>query len=177
MSRETKRKKNFRYYRRKRLKKTSLRKYLSSKLVEFSIVLLVILLSVYAFSFLKKRHQPEVKQQGDLVFTRTQILNASHQDNAVKAVMERLKGMKTNSIAHQIVEVNDLKASGPKESMILDRMGDQEKKTPSQVAILTAEALGIHTRNVIFKELEDNYQGISLTIVIGDDWKTLFPGT
>jgi len=112
-----------------------------------------------------------------LVFTRTQILNASHQDNAVKVVMERLKGMKTNNIAHQIVEVNDLKDSGPKESMILDRMGDQEKKTPSQIAILTAEALGIQTRNVIFKELEDNYQGISLTIVIGDDWKTLFPGT
>lgn len=177
MSRETKRKKNFRYYRRRRLKKTSLRKYLSSKLVEFSIVLLVVILSVYAFSLFKKLHQPTVKQQEDLVFTRTQILNTSHRDNAVKAVIERLKGMKSNNIAHQIVEVDDLETSGPKESMILDRMGDQKGKKPSQIALLTAEALGIQARNVICKELEDNYQGISLTIVIGDDWKVLFPGT
>jgi hypothetical protein len=177
MSRETKRKKNFRYYRRKRLKKTSLRKYLSSKLVEFSIVLLVILLSIYAFSLFKKLHQPTVKQQQDLVFTRTQILNASSRDNAVKFVIEKLKGMKANNIAHQIVEVDELNASQPKESMILDRTGDGEGKTPSQIALLTAEALGIQAKNVICKELDDNYRGISLTIVIGEDWKVLFPGT
>jgi cell division protein FtsB len=176
MFKETKRKKKFRYYRRRRMKKMSLRKYLSSRLVDLFIVLLVVLLSVYAFSLLKKLYQPTVKQQEDLVFTRTQILNTSHRENAVKAVIEKLKGMKVNNIDHQIVEVDDLEAAAPKESMILDRMGNGEKKTPSQAALLTAEALGIQARNVIIKELEDNYQGISLTIVIGDDWKILFPG-
>jgi len=85
--------------------------------------------------------------------------------------------MKVDNIVYQIVEIGNLKDSSPKESLILDRLGDQKRQTPSEVAFLTAEALGIRPRNVIFKKLKDNYQGISLTIVIGQDWKILLPST
>jgi hypothetical protein len=176
MSKATKRKKNYRYYRRRRLKKTSLRKYLGSKLVSFSIILLSLLLAVYAVSLLKELRRPTMKQHEDLVFARTQILNASHKQNLVKLVTDRLQKMRTSNVAHQIVEVGELEAFGGGESMILDRLGDKGDKTPSQVALLTAEALGIPARNVVYKELKDNYQGISLTIVIGSDWEALFSG-
>ncbi len=177
MSKATKRKKNYKYYRRRRLKKTSLRKYLGSKLVSISIILLSLLLVVYTVSLLKELRRPMVKRQEDLVFSRTQILNASHRQNLVKLVTERLQGMRANNVAHQIVEVGELEAFDGGESMILDRLGGKGDKTPSQVALLTAEALGIPARNVVCKELRDNYRGISLTIVIGSDWEVLFSGT
>lgn len=178
MSKATKRKKSYRYYRRRRLKKTSLKKYLGSKLIEIFLVLAAIFVAIYAFSLFKKLHQPTVKQQEDLVFARTQILNASlNSEDAVKVVLERLKEMKANNIAHHIVEIGNLEAFSGKESMILDRTGDKGRKKPSQVALLTAQVLGIPAENVVFKELEDNYQGISLTIVIGSDWGVLLSGT
>jgi hypothetical protein len=178
MSKATKRKKSYRYYRRRRLKRTSLISYLGFRLMELSIVLVAIFVAIYAFSFLKKIRQPTVKRQEDLIFARTQILKASPDgDDALGAVMEKLKEMKANNIAHQIVEIGDLEAFGNGESMILDRMGGTGKKGPSRVALLTAEALGIPARNVVCKELKDNYKGISLTIVIGSDWGVLLSGT
>lgn len=177
MSRKSKRKKNYRYYRRRRLKKTSLRKYLGSRLTEISIILATLFLVIYAFSFFTKLNQPSSKRQGDLMLARTQILNACQEKDALTRVTERLKGMKVNNITYQIVETGDLKDFEPNESLVLDRSGDPRKKTPSEVAFLTAQALGIPPRNVIYKELDDNYQGISLTIVIGSDWEVLFPDT
>ncbi len=177
MSRRSKRKKNYRYYRRRRPKKRSLRNYLGSRLVEISIILVTAALALYAFSFFIKLNRPTAKRQGQLVLARTQILNASHQEGLVRRVAERLKESKANNIAYQIVETADLEDSAPPQTLILDRLGDQEKKAPSRVAVLTAQTLGIDPRNVVFKALEDNYQGISLTIVIGSDGDTLFPET
>lgn len=177
MSKKTKRKKTYRYYRRRRLKKRSLRSYLGSRLVEISIILIALFVVIYAFSFFTKLNQPTSDRQGDLVLARTQILNACPKKEAAQRVTERLKRMKVNNIAYQIIETSDLRDFEPQESLVLDRLGDRKKETPSEVARLTAQALGIRPQNVIYKALEDNYQGISLTIVIGSDWKVLFPDT
>ncbi len=81
--------------------------------------------------------------------------------------------MKVDNIVYQITEVEKLEDSAPEESLILDRLGDEENQTPSEVALLTAGALGIRERNVICKRLEDNDRGIWLTIVIGGDGEKL----
>ncbi len=156
---------------------------MGSKLVEFSIVFLTLFLLIYAFSFYRKLSQAEAKEQKDLVFVRTQILNGCQKtaesvgESVAQRVAERLKRMQVNDIVYQIVEIGELEGFTPKESLILDRLGDQKTGTPSEVALLTAEALGIHQRNVICKKLENNYQAISLTIVIGDDGEILLPST
>jgi hypothetical protein len=173
MSKKIKRKKVYRYYRRRRPKKPSLRTYLSSKLLEISIVFLTILLVLFVFSFYKKLSQPEAKEQGSLVLARTQILNGCQKEDVAQRVAERLNRMKVNNVRYQITEIKKLKDSAPKESLILDRLGDQNKGGPSEVALLTAEALGIDPQNVIYKKLDDNYRGISLTIVIGTDGEIL----
>jgi hypothetical protein len=192
MFKKNKRRKTHRYYRRKRTKKVGLRAYLGSKLLEIFIVFLTLFILMYAFSFYKKLSQPEAKEQRKLIFARTQILSGCQKSTDVnhtahiagsigegvaQRVAERLKGLKVNNIVYQIVEIGKLKDSIIRESLILDRLGDQKKGLPSEVALLTAEALGIPQRNVIYKRLEDNYQWISLTIVIGDDWKILLPST
>jgi len=160
-----------------------LRAYLSCKLLEISIVFLSLLLLIYAFSFYRKLSQPEAKEQKNLIFTRTQILNGCQRcegsmgEDVAQKVAQRLKKMKVDNIVYQIVEIGKLEDSALRESLILDRSGDQKKQTPSEVALLTAEALGISQRNVIYKKLESNYRGISLTIVIGDDWEILLSST
>ena len=165
---------------------------MGSKLLEISIVFLTLLILMYTFSFYKKLNQPEAKEQKNLVFVRTQILNGCQKsagvnhtvhtsgsigENVAQRLAERLKRLKVNNIMYQIVEIGKLEDSVIRESLILDRLGGQKKGAPSEVALLTAEALGIRQRNVICKKLENNYQGISLTIVIGDDWKILLPST
>lgn len=154
-----------------------MRTYLSSKLLELSIVFLAILLVIYAFSFYKKLSQPEAKQREDLVLARTQILSGCQKEDVAHKLAERLEKMKVSHITYQIMEIRKLEDSAPKESFILDRSGDQGNGRPSEVALLTAEALGIRQRNVICRRLENNYQGISLTIVIGEDGGMLLPSS
>lgn len=173
MSKKSKRRKVYRYYRRKRPKKSGLRTYVSSKLLEICIVLLAVVLLIYGFSFYRKLSQTEAKEQENLVLARAQILNACGKKDLAHKVARRLRRMKVDNIVYQITEVEKLEDSAPEESLILDRLGDEENETPSEVALLTAGALGIHERNVICKRLEDNYRGISLTIVIGGDGEML----
>lgn len=173
MSKKKKRRKVYRYYRRKRPKKVSWRTYLGSRLLEITIAFAAILLLLYAFSLYKRLSQPEAKEQKELVFARTQILDGFGKKDVAERVAEKLKGMRVRNVVYQIVEIGELKDSAPKESLILDRLGCQEKGVPSQTALLAAEALGIGPGRVTCKKLENNCRAISLTIVIGDDWEKL----
>jgi hypothetical protein len=173
MSRKKKRRKVYRYYRRKRSKKSGLWAYLGSKLLGICIIFLALVLVLYAFSFYKRVSQTEAKEQQNLVLARTQILNACEKEGLGDKVAHRLERMKVDNIVYEIMGIEKLKDSAPEESLILDRLADKEDQGPSQVALLTAEALGIPRRNVICKRLEDNYLGIWMTIVIGGDGEML----
>jgi len=151
------------------------RTYLGSRLLEISIALAAILLLLYVFSLYKRLSQPEAKEQKELVFARTQILDGYRREGAADKVAEKLKGMRAHNVVYQIVEIGDLKDSAPRESLVLDRLGCEKTGAPSEVALVAADALGIDRGRVICKRLENNYRAISLTIVIGDDWKTLGP--
>jgi len=90
---------------------------------------------------------------------------------------ERLKGLKVDNIIYDVIETGNFeysKADTTIKSFILDRAGDEGKANPSEIALQTAQALGISKENVISKKLENNYQEIELTIVIGNDYQRLF---
>ena len=150
---------------------------MGSKLVELSIVFLTLLVLIYAFSFYRKLSQAEANEQKNLIFVRTQILNGCQNEGVAQRVKERLRSLKVNNMVYQIVEIVELEDFSPGESLILDRLGDQKRGMPSEVALLTAEALGIHPRNVICKKLDNNYQRISLIIVICDGGDIVLPST
>jgi hypothetical protein len=175
MSKKKKRRKVYKYYRRKRPKKVTWRTYLGSRLLEITIALAAILLLLYVFSLYKRLSQPEAKEQKELVFARTQILDGYRRGGAADKAAERLKGMSAHNVIYQIVEIGALKDSAPRESLVLDRMGCQKEGAPSEIALAAADALGIDRGRVICRRLENNYRAISLTIVIGDDWETLGP--
>lgn len=95
---------------------------------------------------------------------------------------KRLMQLKVDNISYEIMETEKcnfgsmgLEDSLVKESLIIDRIGNKKKDLPSEVALLTARALDISPQNVVYKELKNNYQDISLTILIGNDFRILFP--
>jgi hypothetical protein len=161
-----KKSKAHRFYRRKEKRR-------SSKLLEVSIVFLTILLLIYAFSFFKKISQsetiPKPTQSRESIFVRTQILNGSQKEGLAQKLADRLRELKVDNIIYDIIQTGNFEYLKPKQSFILDRAGDEEKGNPSEIALLTAQALGINKENVLCKKLENNYQDIALTIVIGRD--------
>jgi hypothetical protein len=184
MFKKKKRKKEHRYYRGKRRKKGSFWSKLASKFLWIMIIFLTGLLAVYAFSFYHKLSQPEAKEQRKPTLARVQILNGCSKPGGMdlaQKMAKRLEQLKVDNIVYEIVAVEKselesmgLEDSEVKESMILDRMGNENNDSPSEVALLTAKALGVSPQNVIYKRLKNNYQEVSLTILIGNDYKILF---
>jgi hypothetical protein len=173
-----KKSKTHRFYRKREKKR-------SSKFLEVAIVFLTILLLIYAFSFFKKISQSEAKleptQGKESIFVRTQILNGSQREGLADSLARRLKGLRVDNIIYDVIETGNFEYLKPEQSFILDRGVDEEKtnlKTqtpcPSEIALQTAFALGIDKENVLCKKLENNYQEIELTIVIGNDYQRLF---
>lgn len=78
------------------------------------------------------------------------------------------------NIIYDVIQIGNFEYSKPEQSFILDRTADEEETSPSEIALLTARALGIGKENVLGKELKNNYQEITLTIVIGKDYQRLF---
>lgn len=89
---------------------------------------------------------------------------------------DRLKGLRVENIIYDVIDTGNFeysKADSTMQSFLLDRTQNEEKAGPSEVALLTAQVLGIGKDNVIRKKLENNYQEIELTIVIGSDYQRL----
>lgn len=156
----------------------------------FAIAFLTILLLVYAFSFYRKLSQPEasefgspVDDPGKLFSARVQILNGcttSKDPELVQKMARKLELFKTSGIRYEVVDVGrcdfasaELEDSLSNESMIIDRTECGKEGSPSEIALLTAGALGIKPVNVICRKLKDNYQDVTLTVLIGNDYKTL----
>ena len=188
-------KRTHRYYRRTKRIKVNFWSKLSSKFLWFAIAFLTVLLLVYVFSFYRKLSQPEAsefyiagKEPGKQISARVQILNGCSSESMggeiAQKIAKRLKQLKSDRLEYEIVEVGKydfgtfgLEDSLANESMILDRTNGEKDNTPSEIALITARALGIKTQNVICKKLEHNYRDITLSILIGNDYKTLLPGT
>ncbi len=141
--------------------------------MEISIVLVTVLILIYGFSFFKKISQSEATLRSthdeELVSVRIQILNGSQKEGLAQSLADRLRGLKMDNIIYDIIQIGNIDYSKAEQSFILDRTADEEEANPSEMALLTAQALGIDKENVICKKLKNNYQEIELTIVIGDD--------
>ena len=141
--------------------------------MEISLVLVTVLILIYGFSFFKKISQSEATLRSthdeELVSVRIQILNGSQKEGLAQSLADRLRGLKMDNIIYDIIQIGNIDYSKAEQSFILDRTADEEEANPSEMALLTAQALGIDKENVICKKLKNNYQEIELTIVIGDD--------
>jgi hypothetical protein len=179
-----------RYYRRSRRIRVNFWTKIGSKLLWFTIAFLTILLLIYAFSFYKKLSQPEASEfgspaddPGKLFSARVQILNGcttSKDPELAQKMARKLELFKTSRIRYEVVDVEkcDFASAGledslANESMIIDRTEAGKDGSPSEIAFLTARGLGIKPVNVICRKLKDNYEDVTLTVLIGNDYRTL----
>ena len=171
MLRKSKKRKVHRFYRKRKKQK-------SSKFLEASIILVALLILIYGFSSFKKISQSEEtaapNQDEDLIFVRTQILNGCQKEGLARRLAEGLGGLKVSNIVYDVIETGNFEYSKAEQSFILDRTAEEKEASPSKIALLTAQALGIDKENVLCKELKNNYREIELTIVIGRDHERLF---
>ena len=183
-------KKTHRYYRKTKRTKLNFWTKLSSKFLWVTIAFLTILLVIYAFSFFRKLSLPEAsdfgssgKDIGKQITARIQILNGCSESKGkefVRKITGKLEQFKSDQIGYEIVESGKcefgsagLEDSLVNESLILDRTEGGKDDAPSEAALITARVLGINPQNVISKKLKNNYQDITLTILVGNDYKTL----
>jgi len=185
-----KRKRTHRYYRKTKRTKVNFFTRLLSKFLWVTIALLVILLVICALSFFRKLSQPEASDFGSSgkvtekqITTRIQIFNGcsgSKGTEYIQKIIRKLEQLKSEQIGYEIVESGKcdfgsagLEDSLVNESLILDRAEGGKDGAPSEAALITARVLGIKPQNVISKKLKNNYQDIRLTILVGNDYKTL----
>jgi hypothetical protein len=181
-----KRKRTHKFYR-GRKRKSGFWTRLGSKLLWGCIAFLSVLLLAYAFSFYQRLNQPEAKEKGKQILVRVQIVNGcpgaalSTGEDLAQKLARKLSQLQVDNLVYEIDDLQkpelgsaELGDSEARESLVIDRVGSQGKDSPSEAALLTARALGISPRNVVYKKLENNYRDVSLTILIGKDYKTLF---
>jgi hypothetical protein len=165
MLRKSKKRKVHRFYKREKKQK-------SSKLLEISIVFVAFLILIYGFSFFKKISQSEATLRSthdeELVSVRIQILNGSQKEGLAQSLADRLRKLRVGNIIYDVIQIGNIEYSKAEQSFILDRTAEEEAN-PSEIALLTAQALGIDKENVLCKKLENNYQEIALTIVVSND--------
>jgi hypothetical protein len=186
-------KRTHRYYRKTKRTKVNFFTKLLSKFLWVTIAFLVILLVICVFSFFRKLSQPEAsdfgssgKVAGKQITARIQIFNGcsrSKGNEYIQKIIRKLEQLKSEQIGYEIVESGkcdfgsmELEDSLVNESMILDRTGNGKDSIPSEAAIITARVLGIKPHNGIYKKLKNNYQDITLTLLVGNDYKTLISG-
>lgn len=140
--------------------------------MEISIVFVAFLILIYGFSFFKKISQSEATLRSthdeELVSVRIQILNGSQKEGLAQSLADRLRKLRVGNIIYDVIQIGNIEYSKAEQSFILDRTAEEEAN-PSEIALLTAQALGIDKENVLCKKLENNYQEIALTIVVSND--------
>lgn len=183
-------KRTHRYYRKTKRAKLNFWTKAGSKFLWVTIAFLTILLMIYAFSFFRKLSQPEasdfdssIQDRVKHINVRIQILNGCSEPRGkefAQKIIKKLEQFKSDLIGYEIVESGNcdfgsagLEDSLVNESLILDRADGGKDGAPSEAALITARVLGIKPQNVISKKLKDNYQDIMLTILVGNDYKTI----
>jgi len=145
--------------------------------LELIIIFLTFLLLIYGFSFFRKISESastlKLTQGEERISVRTQILNWSQEEGLAQRLADKLREVRVGNMVYDIIQVGNLEHSKAEQSFILDRTAEEEA-SPSKIALLTAQALGIDKENVVCKKLKDNYQQIELTLIVGRDYQRLF---
>lgn len=154
--------KQARFYKRKEKPK-------SSKLKDWTILFLTLILAIYALSLVRHLTLNEAKGTTEApINVRIQVLNGCGQGGLAEKIRDYLISQKWGNLTFDVVDVNNFNDQPISHTLILDRKGENQK------AIKVADVLGVSRANVLAKKLEDNYLDIDVTLVVGTDYPQAF---
>jgi hypothetical protein len=162
MFKKKKKGRNYRFYHKKTKGKTP------SKLKEILILGLALFLLVYIFSLAKKLNQNQAQGKSESQAIRMQIVNGTKEKEAGPYVSSLLLKKSSDTLIFDILAIENLEDTALTPSLVLDRTKQGEKGE------IVAQFLGISPSNLILKPDSDNYQGVDVTVILGNDYKKLF---
>ncbi len=151
-------KQKYKFYRRTAFGKGGFR------FLEISILLLTIFVFLFGFSLAKRQSYREALEPKERKIVRLQILNASSWTKALDLVVQKIKNSPQKGIIFEIIEKKNYR--NPSLSNTLVVYNREEEK---EVADLLAKILKLEKRNVIKQKFADNYLGLNLKLLIGQD--------
>ena len=153
--------KSYRFYRKRSKAKPR------GRFLDLGIAFLGLLTILFIFSSAKRLIQTQAEGSLRTSPLRVQVLNSS--GKRISPDFSQFLEKKNFSPYYLvIVEQKDLPDSLVKESLLLDRMG--EEKT----ALLIGEKIGLKKKNILIRQLENNYLNISYTLILGQDYQRIF---
>jgi hypothetical protein len=153
--------KRYRFYRKRSKAKPR------GRFVDLGIAFLGLLIILFVLSSAKRLTQTQAEGSLRTIPLRVQVLNSSGK-RISPDFSQFLEKKKFSPYYLVIVEQKDLPDSLVKESLLLDRMG--EEKT----ALLIGEKIGLKKKNILPQQLENNYLNISYTLILGQDYQKIF---
>lgn len=145
----------------------SFREKKSSRVLELAIIAIFALVFIYGASFaIRITHGFSKTVETPEHMIRLQILNGCGEVGAASKLAQKIQTLISLPLEVSILEVGDFDSYEVNETLVISR----EKNTSQSEAF--AEQLGIET-DVLYKPIENNYRGITTTLVLGKDYKQL----
>jgi len=135
--------------------------------VDLGIAFLGLLIILFVLSSAKRLTQTQAEGSLRTIPLRVQVLNSSGK-RISPDFSQFLEKKKISPYYLVIVEQKDLPDSLVKESLLLDRMGEEK------AALLIGEKIGLKKKNILTRQLENNYLNISYTLILGQDYQKIF---
>jgi len=101
-------------------------------------------------------------------YMRVQVLNGCGIPKAAAKTAEVIRDGCSPELAFDVIDEDNFDSFDVSESMIIMRTG-QSKSHSTQLANI----LGVKPDNIVYQELDDNFLGIDLTVIVGEDFELI----
>jgi hypothetical protein len=133
-----------------------------------AIVAIFALVLIYGASFaIRITHGFSKTVEMPEYIIRLQILNGCGETGVAAKMAKDIPSRVKLPLEVSILEVGDFDSYDIRETLVISREKDMDQSKRF------AEQLGIDSDKVLYRPLENNYRGITTTLVIGDDYEML----
>jgi hypothetical protein len=139
------------------------------RFLEISILFLFVVVVGYVASFtvqITKGYSSEKELTEH--FINLQVLNGCGEKGLANRLANRIEMAAEKPLAVRVIDTDNFDNFGVEKTFIISRKGDLT------AANLLADQLGLEDA-VTYREIEDNYRDIGATLVLGNDYKIVFP--
>ena len=138
------------------------------RFLEFSILFLFVVVVGYIASFtvqITKGYSSE--KEPTEYFINLQVLNGCGEKGLANRLANRIEMAVEKPLAVRVIDTDNFDNFGVEKTFVISRRSDLS------AANLLADQLGLENA-VAYREIEDNYRDIGATLVLGNDYKTIF---
>lgn len=141
----------------------------NSRLLEMAIVAIFALVLIYGASFaIRITHGFSRTVETPEYVVRLQVLNGCGIDGAAGHIAGNLSRKVKLPLEAAVLDIGDFSSYHVAETFLISR---HENLKPVKIL---ARQLGLPTDNITYRPIENNYQNLTATLVLGDDYKEIF---